>query len=224
MTTHVAAPVREFPGIDLSFRPRTYFGPLPLATHLLAHVTGQERRELLRARLATVHDDLPAELVASSLDDDTRDAVGRIHPAFMGGEYLPPLKDNETEIARISLASVTADQISVRAQQLREGVAYRIVDEYSNEYVSYQCRPNLTEVPLTLAEIVGMLDGACESGGAVLSHIIANIECGADPEEMRRFVRVSSEFYSQLESYYAHRIASWFEASFPRQDQTEDLN
>jgi hypothetical protein len=108
MTKHVAIPVPEVPGIDLSFRPRTYFGPIPLQTHLLARVTGQERRELLRARLAAGEDDLPAELFASTLDDDVREAIGRIHPALMGGEFLPPLSDNEIEIARISLESTTA--------------------------------------------------------------------------------------------------------------------
>jgi hypothetical protein len=115
VTKHVVPRIPEVPGIDLSYRPRTFFGPLPLETHLLARVTGHERRELLRARLATGDDGLPADLFASTLDDDVREAIGRIHPALMGGEFLPPLFDNEIEIARISLESTTADQISVRS-------------------------------------------------------------------------------------------------------------
>ena len=71
---------------------------------------------------------LPPEFLAESLDDEMRAAIGRIHPAFMGGEYLPKLLRNEIEIARISLASTTADQISVRARKLGDSVAYRIVD------------------------------------------------------------------------------------------------
>ena len=46
MSKHVTVPIPAVPGINLSFRPTTYFGPLPLETHLLSHVTGHERREL----------------------------------------------------------------------------------------------------------------------------------------------------------------------------------
>ena len=59
----------------------------------------------------------------------------------MGGEYLPPLLDDEVEIARVSLASVTADQTSVRAQRIPGGIAYRIVDEYGEDGPGYLCSP-----------------------------------------------------------------------------------
>src|SRR5215831_892929 len=107
MTRHVSATVPEVPGIDLSFRPRTYFGPVPLETHLLSRVAGQERREALRRQLAAGNLDLAPELVVCLLDEEDRAAIGRIHPAFMGGEYLPPFLDDEVEIARIGIASVT---------------------------------------------------------------------------------------------------------------------
>ena len=35
-------------GIDLSYRPRSYFWPLGLKTHLLAHIKGAERRAALK--------------------------------------------------------------------------------------------------------------------------------------------------------------------------------
>jgi hypothetical protein len=41
MIKHVSATVPAVPGIDLSFRPRTYFGPIPLEIHLLSRVAGQ---------------------------------------------------------------------------------------------------------------------------------------------------------------------------------------
>ena len=63
---------------------------------------------------------------------------GRLHPSNMGGEYLPLLRKGEVEIARISLQSVTADQISIRARRLSKRIGYRIVDEYEMGYV---CRP-----------------------------------------------------------------------------------
>jgi hypothetical protein len=221
MTKHVPATVPAVPGINLSFRPRTYFGPVPLETHLLSRVAGQERREALRRELAVGNLDLPDELVACLLDEDARNAIGRIHPAFMGGEYLPPLLDDEVEIARVSLASVTADQISVRAQRVAGGIAYRIVDEYAEDGPGYVCRPNLSQVPLTLGELVAMIDGAQEGGGAAMSALISNVESGADlPRAYRDFVRVSSEFYRQLGAYYEAKIEAWFDANYPLEAET----
>ena len=54
---------------------------------------------------------------------------------FMGGEYLPPVKKGEVEIARISLESVSGDQISVRARRSGGRISYSIVDEYGNYYM-----------------------------------------------------------------------------------------
>jgi len=222
MSRHVAVPVLVVPGINLSFRPTTYFGPLPLETHLLAHITGHERREFVRKVLASRKQGLFADLIASTLDDDMREAVGRVHPALMGGEYLPPLARNETEITRISLASVTADQISVRARRLKGGIAYRIVDEYPEIGTTYPCRPARSTLPLTVEELVRMVDQAGGDGGPVFSPLIRNFEWGADPGSLRYFVTVSSEFYSQLGAYYATRIEAWFEANVAQEAEADD--
>ena len=53
---------------------------------------------------------------APILEEEMRQDWGRVHPSNIGEEFLPPLRNGEVEIARISLASVTADQISVRAR------------------------------------------------------------------------------------------------------------
>jgi Phage integrase family len=98
MTEHVAAPstsrrpLPEVPGIDLSFRPRSYFWPLGLETHLLARVKGAERKAALTRLIdARRLDEIPDFLAQSALSEAERKAIGRIHPAFMGGEYLPDL-------------------------------------------------------------------------------------------------------------------------------------
>lgn len=106
MDAHEIA-VPAIPGIDLTFRPHSYFGPIAAETHLLAHTTGHERREFLRAPPAAGGDDPMLDLIAGLFDLD-RESLGQLHPALMGGEYLPPFRENETEIARISLASTTA--------------------------------------------------------------------------------------------------------------------
>jgi hypothetical protein len=214
--------VPAIPGMDLSFRPRTYFGPIPAETHLLAHTTGHERREFLRAQLASDGDDPMLDLLTGLFDLD-RESLGRIHPALMGGEYLPPFLEDETEIARISLASTTADQISVRARSVPDGIEYRIVDEYEDMDLGYVCVPDRSEHPLTLGELVALIDGALPDGGAALSPLYGNVaaNCG-DPCSLRNFVSVSSEYYPQLGAYYDARIAAWFDENVPADDEVDD--
>jgi hypothetical protein len=198
-------------GIDLDFRPRSYFGPLPLEIHLIAKVTGQERREMLRARLVRGSSNYPAELQESTLDDDLREALGRMHPMLLGGEYLPPLEKNETETARISLLSVTADQISVRARSLGCRIAHRIVDEYPEDDpedgTKYRFEPGSSTQPLTLRQLVAAIESAC-AGGIVWPILEMNANYG-EVERLHGFVTVSSEFYPQLERYYDVRIEVW---------------
>jgi hypothetical protein len=213
MKNHSAVTVPEVLGIDLSYRPTTYFGPLPLEVRTLSRITGYQRREILRNLLSAGDDNYPPELEQSTLDEAFRTALGRIHPMYMGGEYLPPLGKNETEIARISLASTTADQISVRARRLKDRIAFRIVDEYPDAEQPYDCRPCTSRQPLTLGELVALLDRARDYDGAVFGPIVFNIEsCGRDADEYEDFVSVSSEFYPQLHDYYDARLAAYFDA------------
>ena len=108
----------------------------------------------------------------------------------------------------------------MRARWLKDCIGYRIVDEYYDESFEYVCRPGRSKLPLTMAELVGMIDGGCE-GGVALRPIVGNIKCGCDPDDMRDFVSVSSEFYPQLGRYYAYRISQWFEANHPLKETTE---
>jgi hypothetical protein len=223
MTTQATPAVPEIFGIDLTFRPRAYFLPQELdnVTHL-AHIAGHARRELARDLLAAGRDDLPPEMLAELLDDVTRIAFGKIHPMCMGGEYLPPLNPDEIEIARISLDSVTADQISVRAQKRDDHIEYRIVDEYGDcSYTEYVCQPQTSRHPLTLGNLIAMIESACDRG-VVFNHIVGNIECGGEhPLELENFVTVSSEFYWQLDVYYQSRIESFFD-QYRELDEDED--
>jgi hypothetical protein len=59
---------------------------------------------------------LDDSLLADTLDTDTRVSLGRIHPSFMGGEYLPNYDRSEVEIARIEFESTTCDVFSLRAR------------------------------------------------------------------------------------------------------------
>jgi hypothetical protein len=99
-STMIRRSAESLPGIDLQYRPTSYFWPLGLRKHLLAQVKGAERKGALR-RLFDVgeHTALPSTLTTSALTGPERQALARIHPAFLGGEFLPDLKQGEIEIA-----------------------------------------------------------------------------------------------------------------------------
>ena len=199
--------------IDFSVRPETYWPETPTEQTVLAKIPGTVRRKAAEQAMAEPGDPriAPVEFIfAERLDDEEREAWGQIHPAMMGGEYLPPPEEDEVEIARIDLQSVTADVIEVRARRASDGIHYRIVDEYDDESYQFVCRPGRTRQPLTMGALIGMIEGACENGIA-LSPIVGNIKCGADPDDMRDFVSVGSEFYPQLGRYYDYLIEQWFE-------------
>jgi len=212
MNTQAFTAVPEVPGIDLEFCPRTYFLPPGIDVTHLAHISGHVRRETARELLAAGKDDIPPELLAELLDDNLRNLFGSIHPMYMGGEYLPKLAPDEIEIARISLASVTADQISVRARRRKNGIRYRIVDEYEDcPDTNYVCRPATSRHPLTMRALVAMIDGACEGDGPVFCWFKHNLDSGSDLAELRDFVTVGSEFYPELGRYYGHRLKRYLD-------------
>jgi hypothetical protein len=161
-------------------------------------------------------------MLAPALSDDERRAIGGVHPMFMGGEYLPQLKEGEVEIARISLESVTADQISVRARRSMGRISYSIVDEYGDEGImNYTAHPATSILPLSMRELVAMLDGACEGGGAVMSPTVALIDAGDPADELRHFVSVESDFYPDLGRYYEAQLDEYF-ASHAFANETAD--
>ena len=90
---------KYFPSINYDFRPNSYWGPAasPLEA-ALRNVKGRNRRQMIRdyhakGLLPALSDDLLRE----TLDEDTRRSLDRIHPSFMGGEYLPDYHRDEVE-------------------------------------------------------------------------------------------------------------------------------
>jgi hypothetical protein len=213
--------VPEVDGIDLDFTPTSYFRERDLHLTLPSDILGKARRDIAR-RLEAEGEDVPPEFLAGVLSDDDRTAIGRIHPMFMGGEYLPPLRRGEVEIARISLESVTADQISVRARRIGGRISYSIVDEYGDDgCINYAPHPRTSRAPLSMRQLVAMLDGACEHGGAVMSHTVWHVENVGPPEEYRHFVSVESDFYPDLGSYYEGRFDLYLESVAQKEEDAE---
>jgi hypothetical protein len=208
--------VTRFPsGFDYDFRPDSYFDGLDPRTLTVASILGEERRKDVARRLEL--GDLDPMvcgdwLVEPVLDDDIRSIIGRAHPAFMGGEYLPGLGENEIEIARVVLASVMQDVTSIRARREGGRIRYRVEDEYETDFASFQTE---SEKPLTLRELISLIDGSVNPDdsfghGLAWPHIFVHINAGCE-DDARSLVSVESEFYPELGRYYARVIREYFE-------------
>lgn len=173
--------------LRFNFRPRSYF-LTNLDTAVLSRIKGRARRAAVR-RLGFSHAD--QAMAAESLSEDERQAVGRVHPSFMGGEYLPDLNGQEVEIARIELESTTADVISLRASQADGKICYRLMDEYDTPY---RITPASSEQPLTFGQLVGLIH-TIQLEGELWFQALQE----ANRED---FIHVSSEFYPQLTAHF----------------------
>ena len=212
--------IKPYAGIDYQFRPESYCtaanNPLEDA---LRNVKGRNRREMIRDyHEAGKLEELSDNLLVDTLSEPQRQSLGRIHPSFMGGEYLPNYGRSEVEIARIELESTTSDVISLRARPSGSRIRYRLVDEYQTEFRLPQ---QTSRRPFSLGELVQFLDSVepADVGelswaqfGFVLSYSQCNLECGADLETLRDFVRVESDYYPDLAAHYSQAIEDWYQA------------
>ena len=164
--------------IELNYRPASYFWPLGLGTHLLSRVKGARRKAALKDLIDGGRaEDVPDLIAKSALSDEERTAFGRIHPDFMGGEYLPDIGDQEVEIARITLASTTSDVTSVYARRDKHRIRYRVVDEYDGEMLTGPGPTTRTSIkPLTLKELVKFFDGAWPLIDVIRWNEFSNVE------------------------------------------------
>ena len=225
----------RFRGIDYSFRPASYWDDTSVLHATLRNVKGENRRRLIRDFHAAGHlDQVEPGLAKDILSDDERRSLGRIHPTFFGGEYLPDYRAEETELARVVLASTLQDVISLRARRTKTGLLrYSIVDEYEGAFRF----PKLpTRTPLTLGELVDWIDsarllGAGEDGyGLGLLYTAANHDEGETAEALETFTTVDSDLYPSLRDHYARLSSEWVTRQLlihvedqPRQDILQAL-
>lgn len=102
-------------GIDLQYRPSSYFWARKHGIPLVSDIKGAERRRYYQRALDSgeVDEDGALQLL-HALTENQRRAQGSLHPAFMGGEYLPDHLPGEVEIARITIASTTGRDLRLR--------------------------------------------------------------------------------------------------------------
>jgi len=203
---------KKFKRIDYGFRPKSYRETTNPLQAILRNVKGTNRRQMIPDYWEAGRiEELDTSYVADSLDDDLRERLEQINPSFMGGEYLPPYQASEVEIARIELQSTTADIISVRAQSVGKRIAYSICDEYES---NFKVSPTSSNHPLTLEELIGLIDHAGFNRSLGLDYTIRNYESGdrtiEDLERLKHFTEVESIFYPQITAHYRRLVQSWY--------------
>ena len=192
---------------SLSYRPKNYFGEFDLEATLMTKVKGTVRRKALRSALARGEiNSVPNEVKDGSLDEGNRRMLGSIHPAFMGGEYLPTPKEDEVEIARISICSTTGDVTCLYARPYAEKIHYEVRDEYGGDTLSGMNTRTSTK-PLTMGELIDFFLGSWNLHDC--------LECNfeSDLEGMLSFFSAESEFYPCLDSTLRKGVIEKFENS-----------
>ena len=213
--------MKKYHGIDYGFRPKSYWDATDPGSAILRNVTGENRRQIIAEFLKDeTLEDLDPALLQDEADKDSRERLGRIHPSFLGGEYLPGYHPGEVEIARICLQSTTSDVVTLRARPVPQGIAYRVEDEYQGQFTLPIA---VSAVPLTLAEVVrqfeqGRLKELDYEGGLALGYNNMNAE-GGDVESLRHFTTIKSIAYRQLGAHFEHVFEDWVKESSEECDE-----
>lgn len=176
-----------------NWRPESYEDP---SLAKVCNIFGTVRRQMAWDHFANGGSPPPDFVYADRLDPHDRDMWTRLSPDNWGGEFLPPMKPREIEIARVELLSTTRDVYSIRARTFRGKVRYRVVDENDGEFILPFDR---SEAPLTVRELVQLLEETRFKGydepGLVRPFWRQQIENGDQPEDAVLFATVRSVLY-----------------------------
>jgi hypothetical protein len=192
--------------IDLAYRPESYFWAYDNNIKLASDIKGAERKAMYERALRSGDIELANAIISEpELTHEQRKAQSGIHPAWMGGEYLPNREAQEVEIARITIASTTQDVTCVYAKRGKSRIYYRIVDEYEGMTLDNRRRTSLK--PLSLIELFDFFI----KGWDLFCCLDANFcEHGYVREEVQGFiVDASSSFYAEFGDLVAQRVDTW---------------
>lgn len=209
-----------FDHIDLKYRPNSYFWAKEHGIPLVSDIKGAERRKLYEKALQVeVPELIDPDLLLHALTHEDRRAHGRIHPAFMGGEYLPSRRAGEVEIARITIASTTQDVTCVYARKVGQRIHYQVVDEYNGDTLDgLGHRTSLR--PLTLSQLTDFFLKTWN----LLSCLDVNFESHAYPRDRVHgfIVDASSSFYAEFGSLINAHVDEWLDQVSPVQDDDSE--
>jgi hypothetical protein len=190
--------------IDYGFRPVSYFQPVETGVDVLARVKGTVRRQAIKRLMAEGRlDEMPEELLKGELDEETRAAVGSLHPSCMGGEYLPSLKEREVMIASVTISSTLSDTVAVLAREAKGRIYYRVVDEYNGNTLRDKTTRTSTR-PLKLWELLDLFLGAWDFFEVVGGN------CSYSVPDMLEWFSGESEFYPSFHDALAEEIIEMY--------------
>jgi len=192
--------------IDLAYRPESYFWAYDNNIKLASDIKGAERKAMYERAIQSGDIELANAIISvPELTHEERKAQSGIHPAWMGGEYLPNREAQEVEIARITIASTTQDVTCVYAKRGASRIHYRVVDEYEDMTLDERTRTSIR--PLTLIELFNFFI----KGWDLFCCLEANFgEHGYHREEVQGFiVDASSSFYAEFEDLVRQRVDQW---------------
>lgn len=196
--------------IDLKYRPHSYFWANEIGVQLSSEIKGAERKALFEFLVTHGRGNEIDELLSKPmLSNEERQGLGRFHPHFMGGEYLPDRSGEEVEIARITIASTTRDVTSVYASRGVKRIYYRVVDEYGGDtLIGTALRATIK--PMTLGQLTDFFMSTWD----LLNVLDFNFEDGGySSEEIKAFViDASSSFYAQFGQLIDARIDNWIKS------------
>ncbi|MDA9680045.1 hypothetical protein N9U06_01135 [Gammaproteobacteria bacterium] len=191
---------------SLSFRPSNYWGPQKVETHFGARAKGEFNKQQTMTRLKKIGKKQAGPGGIKTNPETTNQVVS---PAFlMGGKYLPELRANEVEIARIIKKSTTLDVVSIRARQTKNRIVYNIVDEYPEYDPDYYLTKRTSVNSLRLSELIEMIDSAVEDG-LVGSGRNSHHSQGFPAEEVYDFETAASVYYADLWGWYNEVNKEW---------------
>jgi hypothetical protein len=192
--------------IDLAYRPESYFWAYDNNIKLASDIKGAERKAMYERALKSGDIHLANAIISEpELTHEQRKAQSGIHPAWMGGEYLPNREAQEVEIARITIASTTQDVTCVYAKRGASRIHYRVVDEYEGMTLDESTRTSIR--PLTLIELFDFFI----KGWDLFCCLEANFgDHGYHREEVQGFiVDASSSFYAEFGDLVTQRVDTW---------------
>ncbi len=201
-------PTQSTNAIDLAYRPESYFWARDSNIKLSSDIKGAERKALYERAIQSGNTVLANSLIADpDLSPDQRTSLGRMHPNFMGGEYLPDREDEEVEIARITIASTTQDVTCLYARRGKNRIYYRVVDEYGGDTLN---NPTCTSTkPLTLKQLTEFF----LNSWSLIDCLDCNFESDGYPrDQVHSFiVDASSNFYAEFGTYVRFLVNEWLD-------------
>ncbi len=118
-------------------------------------------------------------------------------------------------IARLSMDGyMSGSNINLAAQRVGQSrIFYSVYDDEPDCELKYTFSPVESQHPITMGEVITLLkstvctDATPEYGLVIKGQLQYNTDC--EVEEIPSFIRVTSAYYSQLQTYFAERIPEW---------------